>query len=95
MAESELKQTVSMECRRCGACCVALSISSPIPGMPHGAPAGVPCIHLDDRNLCRLFNHPDRPRVCREFPPMPDTCGSNREEALELMSAMEEKTAPT
>jgi hypothetical protein len=25
----------------CGACCIAPSISSPIPGMPHGKPAGV------------------------------------------------------
>ena len=31
-----------MNCRpHCGACCIALSISSPIPGMPAGKPAGV------------------------------------------------------
>ena len=30
-----------MECRTdCGACCIAPSISSPIPGMPQGKPAG-------------------------------------------------------
>ena len=30
-----------MNCREgCGACCIAPSISSPIPGMPHGKPAG-------------------------------------------------------
>jgi hypothetical protein len=28
----------------CAACCIAPSISSPIPGMPHGKPAGVRCI---------------------------------------------------
>ncbi|MBF7801077.1 YkgJ family cysteine cluster protein, partial [Klebsiella pneumoniae] len=29
-----------MECRTdCGACCIAPSISSPIPGMPQGKPA--------------------------------------------------------
>ncbi|HAI50813.1 MAG TPA: zinc/iron-chelating domain-containing protein, partial [Enterobacteriaceae bacterium] len=28
-----------MECRPdCGACCIAPSISTPIPGMPHGKP---------------------------------------------------------
>ena len=31
-----------MDCRAgCGACCIALSISSPIPGMPAGKPAGI------------------------------------------------------
>ncbi|MGO2368564.1 MAG: YkgJ family cysteine cluster protein, partial [Serratia sp. (in: enterobacteria)] len=29
-----------MDCRAdCGACCIAPSISSPIPGMPNGKPA--------------------------------------------------------
>ena len=32
-----------MPCRDgCGACCIAPSITSPIPGMPHGKPAGMP-----------------------------------------------------
>ena len=45
-----------MECRAgCGACCTAPSISSPIPGMPHGKPAGVRCVQLSDDNLCLLF----------------------------------------
>ena len=36
-----------MDCRPgCAACCIAPSISSPIPGMPHGKPAGVRCIQL-------------------------------------------------
>ena len=30
----------------CAACCIAPSISSPIPGMPHGKPAGVRCVQL-------------------------------------------------
>ncbi|MGR5456700.1 YkgJ family cysteine cluster protein, partial [Vibrio alfacsensis] len=30
-----------MDCRLgCGACCIAPSISSPIPGMPNGKPSG-------------------------------------------------------
>lgn len=83
-----------MECRKCGACCVALSISSPIPGMPEGKPAGKRCVHLDDSDLCDIYAEPGRPRACLEFPPMLDTCGSSREKALALMSTMEEMTKP-
>ena len=37
-----------LACRSgCGACCIAPSITSPLPGMPQGKPAGVPCINLD------------------------------------------------
>ncbi|MCH1995921.1 YkgJ family cysteine cluster protein, partial [Achromobacter xylosoxidans] len=37
----------SLACRPgCGACCIAPSITRPIPGMPDGKPAGVPCIQL-------------------------------------------------
>ena len=40
----------AMECRiGCGACCIAPSISSPIPGMPDGKPAGVRCVQLTRR----------------------------------------------
>ncbi|MBM3421317.1 MAG: YkgJ family cysteine cluster protein, partial [Bacteroidetes bacterium] len=36
-----------MDCREgCGACCIALDISSSIPGMEGGKPAGMRCIHL-------------------------------------------------
>jgi len=83
-----------VECRKCGACCVALSISSPIPGMAGGKPAGVRCIHLTEESLCGLFGDTERPRVCSDFPPMPDTCGSSQEEAVALMAAMEKRTAP-
>ncbi len=83
-----------MECRKCGACCIALSISSELPGMPDGKPAGVACPHLDGDNLCLIFSSGRRPRVCSEFQPAHDVCGSRREEALELMAAMEEETRP-
>ena len=36
----------------CGACCIAPSISSLIPGMPQGKPAGVHCVQLTDDNRC-------------------------------------------
>ena len=48
-----------MKCRKlCGSCCIAPSINSPLPGMPNGKPAGVPCVNLDENFLCRIFNDP-------------------------------------
>ncbi|MBA7537515.1 hypothetical protein ES705_29784 [subsurface metagenome] len=83
-----------IECRKCGACCEAISISSPIPGMPGGKPAGVRCIHLTKENLCNLFGKPERPKICSDFPAMMDICGATREEALQLISALEIATSP-
>ena len=89
-----------MECRAgCGACCIALSISSAIPGMPNGKAAGVRCVQLGDDNLCKIFGHPERPRVCSDFQAEPQFCGDTREQALELMHWLEtathvEKAAP-
>ncbi|HOW09099.1 MAG TPA: YkgJ family cysteine cluster protein [Bacteroidales bacterium] len=75
-----------MECRPgCGACCIAASISTPLPGMPEGKPAGVRCIHLTDDARCAIFGSPDRPKVCSGFQPEPEFCGSNREEALSIL----------
>ena len=79
-----------MPCRPgCGACCVALSISSAIPGMPQGKPAGVRCAQLDDDNRCRIFGRPERPRVCSDFQAEPEFCGATREEALVRMRDLE------
>lgn len=79
-----------MDCRLdCGACCIAPSISSPIPGMPEGKPGGVPCIHLVSNYKCAIFNHPDRPSVCAGFKAEREFCGSNRDEALEILSELE------
>jgi len=84
-----------MDCRReCGACCIAISISSPLPGLPQGKPAGVRCPHLNQENLCALFGKPERPAICSSFRPNPDTCGSTRTEAFELIVNMERFTAP-
>ena len=69
-------------CRKgCAACCIYLSISSPIPGMPDGKPAGVRCIHLTNDLLCAIYNYPDKPKVCDDFKFDPEICGSNAEEA--------------
>ncbi|MFC3550706.1 YkgJ family cysteine cluster protein [Lysobacter cavernae] len=84
-----------MDCRaRCGACCIAPSITSPIPGMPHGKPAGMPCVQLDDVYGCRLFGQPSRPAFCASLRPSPAMCGSTREEALDHLELLEALTRP-
>ncbi len=74
----------------CGACCVAPSISSAIPGLP----AGLPCPHLTEDLRCGLFGKPERPRVCASLRPSAQMCGSSREEALAYLRMLEELTAP-
>ena len=84
-----------MECRvGCGACCIAPSISSPIPGMPHGKPAGTRCVNLTNDNLCSLFGRPERPTVCQTFQPHIETCGDSTQQALTLITLLERATNP-
>mgnify|MGYP001547040021 FL=1 len=84
-----------MECRAgCGACCIAPSISSPIPGMPHGKPAGVRCVQLLPDYRCALFGKPERPAVCASLRPTEDMCGANRDAALAFLAALESATRP-
>lgn len=82
-----------MNCHQCGVCCTAISISTPIPGMPKGKPAGIPCIHLSG-GLCKLFGKSERPSICSSFQATPDFCGSNATEALQLISQIERLTTP-
>lgn len=83
-----------MECRPgCGACCIAPSISSAIPGMPNGKPAGVRCLHLTDANYCGLFGQPNRPAVCAAFSADQSVCGESREEAIRVLGWLEQATA--
>lgn len=90
-----------MECRAgCGACCIAPSINSPIPGMPDGKPAGVRCIQLDEANHCKLFAKPERPAFCIGLQAQPEMCGDDdmdnpREYALKWLEKLEYLTAPT
>lgn len=85
-----------MECRAgCGACCIAPSISSPIPGMPYGKPAGVRCVQLTEDNLCKLFGRPERPKVCKELQPSEEMCGHTNQYALHYLIQLERVTAPT
>jgi Fe-S-cluster containining protein len=78
----------------CGACCIALSISTPIPGMPAGKPAGVRCVQLTPDNTCAIFGDPARPRVCASLRPEPAMCGTSSVEALANIAALEAATAP-
>jgi len=77
----------------CGACCIAPSISSPIPGMPNGKPAGVRCAQLDEANGCRIFGQPGRPAVCAGLQPSRDMCGDRREHAMFFLAQLERLTA--
>lgn len=82
-----------MDCRiGCAACCIAPSISSPIPGMPEGKPAGVRCIQLSKDNRCLLFQQEGRPEVCRSLKPSEEMCGMNAVEAHRYLEELEKAT---
>ena len=82
------------ECRAgCGACCIAPSISSAIPGMPNGKPAGVRCVQLTADNRCALFGRPERPAICVRLRPEPAMCGTGYHEAMSSIAQLEAATA--
>ncbi|MBS0512492.1 MAG: YkgJ family cysteine cluster protein [Proteobacteria bacterium] len=83
-----------MDCRPgCAACCIAPSISSPIPGMPQGKPAGARCIQLDEHDHCKLFGDPRRPAVCSSLQPSTEMCGDSREAAMIWLTRLERLTS--
>jgi uncharacterized protein len=84
-----------MQCRpSCGACCIAPSINSPIPDMPHGKPAGVRCVQLLDDFKCAIFGKPERPAFCASLQPSEEMCGESREQAMIWLVNLEKITAP-
>lgn len=84
-----------MECRpNCAACCIAPSISSPIPGMESGKPAGVRCIQLDADLRCLIFGLPQRPAVCSALRPHEEICGQSAADAFVLLIQLEHATRP-
>jgi Fe-S-cluster containining protein len=84
---------VSMSCRAgCGACCIAPSLSSPIPGMPDGKPAGVRCVQLSQDNRCKIYGSTDRPAVCLSYQAS-ESCGTDREKALRHLAEVEARTS--
>ncbi|MEK9825246.1 MAG: YkgJ family cysteine cluster protein [Methylotenera sp.] len=84
-----------MQCRTdCGACCIAPSINSPIPGMPNGKLAGERCVQLDDNNRCLIFGKPERPPFCAGLQPSLEMCGDSRHYAIQWLNTLERLTSP-
>lgn len=84
-----------MECKPgCGACCIAPSINSPIPGMPEGKPAGVRCVQLTEDRRCKLFGTAARPSFCAGLKPSEEMCGSSPDEAAAYLELLEKLTKP-
>lgn len=81
---------VAMACRsNCGACCIAPSINTPMPDMPHGKRAGERCVHLNAQLLCGLWDTPERPAFCGQFKAESSICGTNQREAMAILLALE------
>jgi len=84
-----------MICRpHCAACCIAPSITSPLPGMTDGKPAGVACVQLDEELRCKVFGLPQRPMFCAGLQPSAEMCGESREHALLWLTQLEQATRP-
>ena len=81
-----------MPCQQCGACCIAPSITTPMPDMPNGKPAGVRCVNLDNRNLCTLYGKPERPAFCSGWKPRPEVCGKSFDQAMKNIATLEHET---
>ena len=62
--------------------------------MPHGKPAGMPCVQLQDDYRCALFGLPSRPAVCLGLRPSPSMCGADRSAALAHLGELERLTRP-
>jgi len=84
----------SVACRMgCAACCIAPSISSPIPDMPNGKAAGERCVQLDDEGLCKIFGQAQRPTVCSSLQATASMCGTNASQAMAYLTELERLTA--
>jgi hypothetical protein len=62
--------------------------------MPHGKPAGIPCVNLLPDLRCALFGKPERPAFCTSLRPTESMCGANRADALARLTALELATEP-
>jgi len=84
----------TIDCRAgCGACCIAPSLSSAIPGMPAGKPAGERCVQLSTDDRCNVHGSTDRPAVCLSYKATREYCGADRRDALRLLEELERATA--
>ncbi|MCU0792981.1 MAG: Fe-S-cluster oxidoreductase [Opitutaceae bacterium] len=61
---------------------------------PNGKPAGIPCVQLMPDMRCALFGRPERPAFCAGLQPSPAMCGTDREDALAYLAALERATCP-
>ncbi len=82
-----------MECKKCGACCIAPSITTPMPNMPAGKPVGMRCANLNDGNECTLYNQPQRPAFCAGWQPTPELCGEGFDQDRRNIAALEKESA--
>lgn len=78
----------------CAACCIVISISSPLPGMPDGKPAGVRCVNLSPANACLIHGTSVYPAICRSFKSTPEMCGETDEHAFAWIANAERLTEP-
>jgi hypothetical protein len=62
--------------------------------MPRGKKAGERCVNLAADGLCRVWNTPEYPEVCRAFAPQRWVCGDSAAEALRLLADLEARTRP-
>jgi hypothetical protein len=62
--------------------------------MPHGKPAGIPCVQLLPDLRCALFGRPERPAFCASLRPAEDMCGHDRADALARLLHLETATRP-
>jgi hypothetical protein len=85
-------EEIVMDCRKCGACCIAPSIATAIPNMPNGKPAGTRCANLNDRNECTLYGKAERPAFCLGWQPAFEVCGHAFEEAMTRITILERAT---
>lgn len=93
---SDYKQARNqIKCRPgCAACCIAPSISSPIPGMPDGKPAGIRCVQLTKDGMCKIFGTDERPEVCVNLKPSAEMCGQDAYDAISFLNMLEFATTP-
>jgi uncharacterized protein len=62
--------------------------------MPHGKPAGIPCVQLLPDLRCALFGRPERPAFCAGLRPSEQMCGAGRDDALAFLTDLERATLP-
>lgn len=65
-----------------------------MPGMPHGKPAGVACLHLLPDRRCAIYGQPERPACCAGLQPSQEMCGETPAEALAYLADLERLTRP-